>query len=312
MSSECSNQNIDSLKPVVNYLVHNSISNNTHAVYNNARRSFETFRCRYALNSEWPPPTDHVINYIAYLFESTCSPSTARSYLSGLSFYMKSKGFDDVTDNFIVRKMLEGFQRCKRSRDLRAPITWTLLSRILSVLPHVCRTGYEALLFSAAYLLAFFAFLRVSEIAISRKTRDSVIRLQDISFGLGTLNVTIRYSKNDQLGKGVTLCFKNEGRCKNLFATLKSYIKTRPNTNNDVFLIHADGSPVTSYQFSAILKKSLNFLNIASSFFRSHSFRIGAATQAFIDGLSESEIQTLGRWKSKCFSNYIRVPAANH
>ena len=41
--------------------------------------------------------------------------------------------------------------------------------------------------------------------------------------------------------------------------------------------------------------------------FNTHSFRIGAATSAFVNGKSEEEIKKLGRWTSKCFERYIRI-----
>ncbi|MGL5102545.1 MAG: hypothetical protein ACRC6N_08390, partial [Plesiomonas sp.] len=40
--------------------------------------------------------------------------------------------------------------------------------------------------------------------------------------------------------------------------------------------------------------------------FSSHSFRIGAATTAAQKGLSQHQIQTLGRWSSEAFKSYIR------
>jgi hypothetical protein len=41
---------------------------------------------------------------------------------------------------------------------------------------------------------------------------------------------------------------------------------------------------------------------------KGHSFRIGAATAAAIQGASDEDIQRMGRWKSQAFKRYIRIP----
>ena len=42
-----------------------------------------------------------------------------------------------------------------------------------------------------------------------------------------------------------------------------------------------------------------------------HSFRIGAASTAAANGIEVSIIQTLGRWISSAYLDYIRIPAEN-
>ena len=42
--------------------------------------------------------------------------------------------------------------------------------------------------------------------------------------------------------------------------------------------------------------------------YRTHSFRIGAATAAFEEGCLEVIIMEAGRWKSKSYKSYIRCP----
>ncbi|KAK3096616.1 hypothetical protein FSP39_001727 [Pinctada imbricata] len=86
---------------------------------------------------------------------------------------------DDPTKFFIVLKLLEGLKRSARKRDLRHPITAELLHKIVLSLPAICKTGYEAVLFSAAYTLAFAAFLRVGE--ITRPRKDSTAYVLDVS-----------------------------------------------------------------------------------------------------------------------------------
>jgi hypothetical protein len=72
------------------------------------------------------------------------------------------------------------------------------------------------------------------------------------------------------------------------------------------FLVYFDGKPLTRYQFAAIFKKSLSVQGLYNSHFKSHSFRISAASVAAKNGLNEEAIKAAGRWKSSAYKGYIR------
>ena len=80
--------------------------------------------------------------------------------------------------------MKEGCKRLKSGVDSRRPITFQILKRLIQVLPSICKSSYEASLFKAVFLLAFFGFLRVSEFACSSKKGDTsrVLSVGDVSF----------------------------------------------------------------------------------------------------------------------------------
>ncbi len=64
--------------------------------------------------------------------------------------------------------------------------------------------------------------------------------------------------------------------------------------------------PVTRFWFQKHLKAVLHLSDTPAGNFSSHSFRIGAATTAAHKGLSQQQIQELGRWLSEAFKSYIR------
>lgn len=72
-----------------------------------------------------------------------------------------------------------------------------------------------------------------------------------------------------------------------------------------------DKSPVSSHYFNQQLKISLNYLDYDTKLYKGHSFRIGAATSAKSKGISDEQIQLLGRWKSNAYRKYIRIPLLN-
>ena len=55
------------------------------------------------------------------------------------------------------------------------------------------------------------------------------------------------------------------------------------------------------------LLRSLKSAGVAGVGYSSHSFHFSAATAAAKTGVSDSLIQTLGRWKSSAFTAYIRT-----
>ena len=72
---------------------------------------------------------------------------------------------------------------------------------------------------------------------------------------------------------------------------------------------YATGQAILRNDFNKELRRALLFCDIDPTTFKSHSFRIGAATTAAQLGMSDSQIMTLGRWKSDAFKQYIRCAA---
>jgi hypothetical protein len=50
----------------------------------------------------------HIVHYVAFMFKQGYSPSTVKAYLSGISYDIKSNGLEDVTQSFIIQKMMRG------------------------------------------------------------------------------------------------------------------------------------------------------------------------------------------------------------
>jgi len=136
------------------------------------------------------------------MYTLNLSHSTVSCYISGLSFYNKVNDFEDNTQKFVIRKMIEGIKRSKSKRsDTRLPITRDLLAKILNSLPLVCSSHYEAKLFMAAFSLAFHGLMRVGELTVGNKSSDThTISFHDVKISNNILEIFILSSKTDQLG----------------------------------------------------------------------------------------------------------------
>ena len=97
------------------------------------------------------------------------APATIATYVAAVSYMHKLQGWADPTRDFLVTKLLEGCRRDRPSTDPRLPVSLPMLAMIVHSLPVICTSLYEAKLVTAAFLTAFFGFMRIWEFAANSK-----------------------------------------------------------------------------------------------------------------------------------------------
>ncbi|XP_071109178.1 integrase/recombinase xerD homolog [Haliotis cracherodii] len=310
-----SRQHMAHLKQEVDRLLLQSLSENTWSTYRTGINALQQFRSVHQLPETWPVPLDKVVNFIAHLSVTNHSPNTVKTYIAGISANHKLKGMEDCTNHFLVTKLITGMYKSRGRQDTRKPITLDLLKVVINNLTQVCSSSYEVCLFRAVYCKAFFGFFRVSEL-VQTKMSQPGCSINNVSISGETEKATIHlpHSKgghgwpSDQRGYGNSVGIEvTPGKSTCPVAALKAYLNVRPSGPVPAF-IHFDQSPLTRYQFQAVLKKALALSSIGTESYSSHSFRIGAATTAAINGVPPHLIQQYGRWKSECYQSYIRLP----
>ena len=297
--------NLGHLQQIAADLVQSGLAPNTRKSYSLALQKLSDFRSKYDLQQTWPIPLNDILNFIAYLVTENISTSTVTAYLSGISYYHKLSGYNDTTKHFIVGKALEGCKRKKgHQKDPRSPITIPILTDLVKNSHNFCSSVFEATMFSAAFTLAFFAMLRVSEFTkngADTSYPQKQVQFKHVRIHKSSIKLTIVQSKTQQRGQTSTIVIHANGKDVFPVANLAKYLHMRPKcANNDLF-IHFDHSSLTTYQFNNVLKKAIEFLDITHCHIRSHSFRIGGATYLANKGVNEQQIMSLGRWKSHAF-----------
>ena len=81
----------------------------------------------------------------------------------------------------------------------------------------------------------------------------------------------------------------------------------RPKKSGPLFIFE-DGSYLSKAKLGQSLNQALRAAGIDPTFYKGHSFRIGAATTAVACGIEDSLIQKMGRWSSNAFQLYIWTP----
>eukprot|EP00079_Xenopus_tropicalis_P014258 XP_004910611.1 PREDICTED: collagen alpha-1(III) chain-like isoform X1 [Xenopus tropicalis] len=239
-------------------------------------------------------------------FEANVSISVVEKKLAALAFLFKFKGWTDFTKDFAIKQAVKGFKKGKKSTDHRRPITFNILGGLFDQLGELANSPFEITLFKLAFSWAFVGAFRISELVSHNRAGNGGILARDVIRSEGSVSILIRDSKTDKQGKGFRVeLFGIQGHHTCPVSCFDSYYRMRPDQQGSL-MIHQDGSSLSRYQFIAILKRALQGLQLAVNEYGSHSFRIGAATEAARWGLGADVIRRIGRWESSRFKAYIR------
>ena len=187
-----------------------------------------------------------------------------------------------------------------------------ILHRLLDSLTHVQSSIFDRQALSAMYLILFHAFLRIGEVTATAATATKAIQYDDIEVlykdkVLCGMVVTIREYKHKKSPHPVSLSIQSKGGPYCPVQALVSYCKVRGPSPGPLFTF-PKAQPIPRSWFDAGFQRSLTWVGLDPKNYKSHSFRIGAATHAAMLGASDAQIQAMGRWTTNAFRKYIRIP----
>ena len=252
--------------------------------------------------------------FISHLRDNQLASSTICTYVTAVGFVNQLSGHPNPVDSFIVKKMLASVKRGTSRDDQRLPVTPFILSKIIHALQHTADSHYQKSMLAAMFLLAFHAFLRIGEICQNREN-SNVLQLQDIQFlqnvqkQLSHLEITFRSFKSNYNIRPVILSLRANSQDAEACPvhSLYQFIQLRGTCSGPLFCFPPN-LPVTCAHFCSCFNQALAWPGLPTSRFKSHSFRIGAASTAAAQGVPDEGIQHMGRWKSMAFKRYIRLP----
>ena len=306
---------ITELDGTVHTLTSRGLSQSTNSSYNSGVISYTAFCYSYNL-TPFPLQEQNLCHFVTFLFHSGLSYSCIRLYLSGLRYQQLLDGGNDPSLASLHRLhyMLRG---CRRSvpdstRKKCLPITPAVL-RLLHQAWSSHATEYDIICMWAACCTAFFGFLCSAEFTCSSWSsyNPSMHSVQDVTVDSQSnpmvVHLTLRQSKTDVFGAGVTL---HLGRTWDILcpvSALLAYLAIRPSTPGSLF-VKSTGEPLSRTTLIMSIRHTLTDAGLDVSRINGHSFRIGAATTAAQAGISDSTIKSLGRWRSGAFTRYLQPP----
>ncbi|XP_057201501.1 mucin-17-like [Triplophysa rosa] len=277
-------------------------------------KSFKSFH--QAFNIPFPDFSVLTItSYISFLNSSkNLQASSIKGYMSGVQFFHKLifNSPSAAIASSQTSMLIKGIQRTQPARpDARQPITLDILTRCISTLRKGYHSKHVDRTLDTMFILAFFGFLRCSEMATTSIFNPLIHpTVSDLSvLDSETMSFSIKQSKTDQTRRGHFIYIFNLQSPIQPYQTLLAYLhfwKSQTKTTLDPLFVDESNCPDTCFWFQKHLKAVLLLSGIPADHFSGHSFRIGVATTAAQKGLSQSQIQALGRWTSEAFKSYIR------
>jgi hypothetical protein len=248
-----------------------------------------------------------------------------KSYITGPRSLHIDMGLltDGIFDHPRLQRIIHGARRFHGEAGTRErlPITRDLLLRILQCLPHWRTDPMQANLY-AAFCLAFAGFLRVGEFTWSKTdyTPNNPLEFarwhltwRSVDIRADRLLLTLPSSKTDPFRHGVTLTISPSMDPACPLAALQNlltlHLAGRHPSQFDPLqplFVRPNNQPFSRDYVVRCLRVCLTHLGIAGRY-SGHSFRRGAATSARLAGLTDHEIQLLGRWRSDAYKRYIEV-----
>jgi len=296
------------------------------------RRNYDTPRSRFSLFCSlanyqhskggcFPAETTWLIEGLCSL-AGTVKVKTLKLYLTGIKSYQLDLGIDCTAfSDARLERTIQGIKRdhYEPARQTRTPLT---RPKLLCILSYLRSRDYDCITLRAAFTLAFASFLRVGEFTYREADTDlgtlfhkwfitkASIKISDDS---AYMELTLPASKTDPFRKGIKLTMaatQDEGCPVEAMKRLQGIDTHRPPTA-PLFCVGQHTSNQSPFSREYVVSKLQHLARMAGlppGTWNGHSFRRRAATSAAHAGMSEAEIQILGRWKSDAYKLYIEYP----
>ena len=283
----------------------NSKASNTLRAYKSDFNDFKIFCIKHGLN--FLPSEPKIISLYLTHLSKNLKISTLRRRIVSISMVHKLRGHYLDTKHPIIVENLMGIRRVKGSiQKGKKPLLINHLKSLINVINEQKIDEIKKFRDKSIILIGFSGGFRRSEL-IS-------INHDDLEFVDEGLKITIKKSKTDQLGEGMTkglTYFDDETFCP--VVNIKKWIEISKIQSGPIFRRFSKGSNLTEKRLTdqsvvLLMKEYLNLAGIENKNFSGHSLRSGFATVAAESGADERSIMAMtGHKTTQMVRRYIKV-----
>ena len=296
---------IKALKEETLINLRSSKSQNTIRAYKSDFKDFGLFCVQNGFET-LPSNPEIVSLYLTHLSTKKVKISTIKRRLVSIGIIHKTKGHYLDTKHPIIIENLMGIKRRKGVvQKGKKPILINDLKILIDVINQQKIEDIKKLRDKSIILIGFSGGFRRNEIVS--------LDVEDLDFVFEGLKITVKKSKTDQFGEGLTKGiphFDNKLYCP--VTSIRRWLNISKIKNGPLFRRFSKGSKLsenrlTDQTVALIIKQYLDLAGINSSNYSGHSLRSGFATSAAEAGAEERSIMAMtGHKSTQMVRRYIR------
>ena len=276
------------------------------------------------IEKKLPLEENTVLAFVHWLaFRRGSKASTIDTYLSGIRQLHVERGLP--TDNIRtdrVKTILKGLKNKNLAEDRkegvekRKPITTDILLVLKGKLAEADMNGRDQRLVWTVSSILFHGAFRVHELLCKKQSSfdpDFTLLGRDVKLvtqgGREVLQLKIKAPKEQKVGKDVIVDVYSTDTELCPVRAFKKWSKFRGKEEELPLFRFSSGIPLTGKKFNEVVRDRLKGeVEDIEKLFSSHSFRAGAASMMAAIGYSDDDIKAVGRWSSRAFMEYIKLP----
>ena len=301
------NRALTSLSAKASDRLHQAFHPKTYRAYDAMFRTFVAF-CIFTKSNI---NVKVILSFLECLVKNSSSSCMVANYVSAIraSFVMY-----DLSYYMLDHPKIKYFLKSLRiNRPVVTPHNIINISRLIDI-SLACDLLTSPQVFRAAFLLGFFAFLRLSNLvphAVAEFDLSRHLTGDDIYFTDRYVKIMIKWSKTMQTRDRVQCVtipkLRNKVICP--YRALRQLFKLYSlSYDSPLFQIQKSHGwiPLTDSKVRKALKISNSHLGLRPNFFTFHDFRWSGATFAYQSNIPIQEIKRHGTWSSDCVWGYIQ------